>query len=564
VKITNIRTFLADAGWRPWAFVKVETDEGIVGWGECTDVFTQYGVLGAIEDLRPILIGTDPRAYEMRFWDMYRRSRLGSVGGQLGKAIGAIECALLDIKAKALGIPVYELFGGPTRERIPLYWSHMAISRSIAPEIINKPPIRTLGALADCAREVVDQGFKALKTNIIIPGDPPLINYDGFGGGLGTTDQVLNDKMIAAAVKQFETIRNAVGPEMGLILDLNFNTKPESTIRIARALERFNLMWLELDMYDVDAMVQIKQQSPIAIASLETLFYMEQYRPFLEKHACDIVMIDTPWNGFAQSKKIGDLAGVYQLNICPHNYYSHLSTFISAHLCAVLPNVRNMEFDVDDVPWREDFVTVQPTIIDGELILPTGPGWGTEPNEAELKRRSWDSQAPRITVPTGLEDYDENLRQSGLSADLAKDWQGQAVAVTAYDRLISPWNEKSRGEHKRSTPTSSPPAPAAAPAPRAAALPLPAKKPVVPAPAARAHRASGSPKPSPSASGTIQTSAPVVPPRKRNNDLEADTLFEPEVPDEWAADTANHAVPTDQEDGTFPGRDFSDVTSKRR
>jgi galactonate dehydratase len=99
----------------------------------------------------------------------------------------------------------------------------------------------------------------------------------------------------------------------------------------------------------------------------ENLFYMR---------AADVFMIDVPWNGFAQSKKIGYLAETYQFNVAPHNYYSHLSTFISASLCAVLPNVRIQEIDVDDVPWREEMVTIQPDIQKGHLKIPTGPGWG--------------------------------------------------------------------------------------------------------------------------------------------------------------------------------------------
>jgi L-alanine-DL-glutamate epimerase-like enolase superfamily enzyme len=100
-------------------------------------------------------------------------------------------------------------------------------------------------------------------------------------------------------------------------------------------------------------------------------------------------MIDVPWNGFSQSKKVGDLAEVYQLNMAPHNYYSHLSSFISASLCAVLPNVRIMEIDIDDVAWKDDLVTSPPEIIDGHMTIPTGLGWGTDLNEEEVKKHLW-------------------------------------------------------------------------------------------------------------------------------------------------------------------------------
>ena len=105
---------MVDAGWRPWVFVQIETEQGITGFGECSDGRNPRAVIGAIEDVKPLLIGRDPRAYEMRFWDMIRGTRQ-SPGGIAAKGIAGIELALVDIKARALGISVVELFGGPTR-----------------------------------------------------------------------------------------------------------------------------------------------------------------------------------------------------------------------------------------------------------------------------------------------------------------------------------------------------------------------------------------------------------------------------------------------------------------
>ena len=101
-------------------------------------------------------------------------------------------------------------------------------------------------------------------------------------------------------------------------------------------------------------------------------------------------MIDVPWNGFSQSKKIGDLAEVFEHNVAPHNYYSHLSTFISAALCATLPNIRIMEIDIDDVPWKDDLTTNTPEIIDGYMTIPNGPGWGIDINEEVARAHPWD------------------------------------------------------------------------------------------------------------------------------------------------------------------------------
>ena len=389
MKITNIETFIVDAGWRPWIFVRVDTDAGISGWGECSDGRSPYGVTGTVRDLTPLLIGKDPRAYEMRFWDMLRGTRQ-SPGGIAAKAIAGVELALIDIKARALGISVVELFGGPTRERVRVYWSHCGTSRARNSELLNTPPLRTMDDIAALGRVVVARGYTALKTNIVIPGDPASVYFGGFGGEPGTTDGVVSRQMLRHIETLIGTFRDAVGPDVDINLDLNFNFKPESCMRIAQVLEQFDLLWLEIDMYEPDAIRQIKDSTSTKICTGENLFYMREFIPYFQARSADVFMIDVPWNGFAQSKKVGDLAEAYQLNVAPHNYYSHLSTCISASLCAVLPNVRIMEIDVDDVPWREEMVTNVPHIENGYLTIPSGPGWGIEMVEDVLKAHPWD------------------------------------------------------------------------------------------------------------------------------------------------------------------------------
>ncbi len=388
MKITGVETFIVDAGWRPWTFVKMTTDEGVTGYGEISDGRSPNAVVGAIEDFKPLLIGQDPRAFEMRFWDLVRGARQ-SPGGIVAKAIAGLDCAMLDIKAKALGISVVELFGGPTRDRVRVYWSHCGTSRARHPDILDTPPIRTMDDIADLGREVVSRGFTALKTNIVIPGDPATVWFGGFGRGLGTTDQVVSAQLLRHIETLIGTFRDAVGPDVDINLDLNFNFKPESAMRIARVLEQFNLLWLEIDMYDPEAILQIKESTSTTICTGENLFYMREYLPYFQLHAADVFMIDVPWNGFSQSKKVGDLAEVYQLNVAPHNYYSHLASAVSASLCAVLPNVRIMEIDVDDVPWKDDLATVKPEIVDGYYTVPTGPGWGTDLNEEVAREHPW-------------------------------------------------------------------------------------------------------------------------------------------------------------------------------
>jgi len=356
MKISNIESFIVDGGYRPWIYTKIETDDGLVGYGECSDVRAPMGIVGAIEDLKLYLLGKDPRAFEMRYWDMRRRMRQG-LGGIASKAMAGVELALLDLKAKALGISVVELFGGPLRENIRLYWSHCGTGRTFAGDLFGTPPIRTMKDIEALGKEVLDKGYTALKTNIIFPGNPATSFFGGFGQGPGTTDQVASTALLEHIETLIGTFRRAVGSNVDILLDLNFNFKPESCMRIAKQVEQFNLLWLEIDMYNPEAILQIKQSTSTKICTGENLYAMREYLPYFQLHAADIFMIDTPWNGFSQAKKIGDLAEVFQLNVAPHNYYSHLSSFISASLCAVLPNVRIMETDVDDVPWKDELVT---------------------------------------------------------------------------------------------------------------------------------------------------------------------------------------------------------------
>jgi galactonate dehydratase len=388
VKIAEIETFVVDAGWRPWQFVAVRTDAGITGYGECSDGRNPYGVVGAVRDFEPVLVGRDPRPVEARYWDLYRMSRQ-SPGGIAAKAIAGIELALWDIKAKALGVPVYELVGGPLRDRQLVYWSHCGTSRARNHELIGAPPIRTMDDVFRLGEEVARRGFRALKTNIVFPGDPARVHFAGFGGGPGTTDQTVTGELLSHIEMLLGVFRSAVGPHIGLALDLNFNFKPEAARRICQTLTPLGLMWIEMDMYDERALREVKDSTSIPVCSGENLYGLRGYRPYFEARAMDVVMIDVPWNGFAQSRKIAELAESYELNIAPHNYYSHLSTLHSLHLCAAVPNVRIMEVDIDDVPWKDELVDEPPLIENGQARIPTRPGWGADLNEAVARKHPW-------------------------------------------------------------------------------------------------------------------------------------------------------------------------------
>jgi len=391
MKITGIDTFVVDAGWRPWQYIAVRTDEGITGYGECSDGRNPYGVVETAKEFEAILIGEDPRSVEARYWDMYRMGRQ-SPGGIAGKAIAGIDMALWDIKAKALGIPVYELAGGPTRERQRVYWSHCGSSRMGNAELIGVDPINTWEDVTALGKEVVERGFTALKTNPLIPHNEPKTweKLGGFGGGGGTTDGNVTNAFLDGIRMQIGTLRDAVGPYVDIALDLNFNFRVEAAKRIVKALEEFRMMWVEIDIYEPDGLREIRDSTTVPICSGENLITSREYRRYFEARSMDVCMIDLPWNGFTQSLKVADMAETFDINVAPHNYYSHLSTLHSMALCASRGNIRISEIDIDDVPWKDDLLTEKLEIENGEVIIPNRPGWGGDLNEEVALEHVWE------------------------------------------------------------------------------------------------------------------------------------------------------------------------------
>jgi galactonate dehydratase len=389
MKIAKIEDLHCDAGWRYFSFLKITTDTGLVGWSEYQERFGTHGLTGTIHGLGELLIGRDPRPVEAITAFLHGVIRQVQ-GGIAQQAIAAIENALVDIKAKALGIPVYELLGGPVRHRIPLYWSHCGYVRTRWPDQVKQwtgnDPIRGRDDIVRHAQEVADAGFKGLKTNPMrFDGPKPYVHMPGFNGSPGHPELNISKDIVDAVVDQMAAFREGAGPRMNLHLDLNFNYKTEGYIRLAQAMEQFDLFWLEMDTYDAAALATIRRSSRTRIASCESLFHRRQYRPFFEQQAVDVAIIDVPWNGILEAVKIASLADTYEVNIAPHNFNGHLGTLMSAHLCAAVPNVRVMEIDIEDVPWKDDVVSYAPKIEAGDLLLPTGIGWGADVNEEVLR-----------------------------------------------------------------------------------------------------------------------------------------------------------------------------------
>jgi L-alanine-DL-glutamate epimerase-like enolase superfamily enzyme len=141
------------------------------------------------------------------------------------------------------------------------------------------------------------------------------------------------------------------------------------------------MQWLELDSYNPDALSFIRRSSSTPIASLETILGRRGLLPFLEANAVDVGIIDALFNGMTESVKMASLLDIFDVNAAAHNTYSPLGSLITAHFCAVIPNFRMMEYDVDEVPWRQSLITRPLNIENGELTLPTVPGWGADVDE---------------------------------------------------------------------------------------------------------------------------------------------------------------------------------------
>ncbi len=387
MKVTGIETLQCDAGWRIFSFLKLTTSDGVIGWSEFNESFGSAGLSGVIEALAPIVIGQDARAVERIVSHLHVSTRQ-SRGGINHQAIAAFENALLDAKAKALGIPVYALFGGPVRERIPLYWSHTGTYRVRSAALMGVPELRSYDDLARHAAEIKAAGFSALKTNTFLHDGQRLTSFSpGFGRTPGWPELNWDARMLRGIADTLGAVREGVGADFGVMLDVNFHFKSEGFRRVADTVAPFGLSWLEIDTHDAESLRMIRDIASCPIASCETLCHRRDFKPFFERYAMDVAIIDVPWNGLAEFVKIAAMAEPYEINVAPHNFYGHLSTMQSAHLCASVPNFRIMEIDIDSAPWRDDFFTAAPKIEHGELVLPTAPGWGIDVNEKAVRAR---------------------------------------------------------------------------------------------------------------------------------------------------------------------------------
>lgn len=383
MKIVNVETLACDAGWRNYHFLKVETDAGIVGWSEYDEGFGSPGVTAVIAQLAQGLVGQPVPGPQRFYAEAYSRTR-PAAGGVVGEGIGALENALLDVRAKALGVPCYELLGGKLRDRLRVYWSHCPAWRINHPKYFG-PPVTDLDGVKAMGAEARERGFTALKTNLFLFDDGPAHAWrPGFAAPFHPELNV-ERRLVRNLRDNLEALRDGAGPDMDILLDLNFNAKTEGYLKLLRAIADHDLFWVEIDSYSPDALAYIRQHSPHPVSSCETLFGTREFLPFLRGNAVDVAIVDAVWNGVWQSVKIADLAEAHEVNVAPHNFYGHLCTFMNAHFACAVPNFRIMETDIDRLAWDDELFTHAPEYRDGHLLVPDRPGWGTDPIEEALR-----------------------------------------------------------------------------------------------------------------------------------------------------------------------------------
>lgn len=377
-RITGYRQLHADFGWRTISFLAIDTDAGITGWTEYYEGAGNLGLNALIAAHLDRLRGDDAMALD-RILTRLRGAVLQAPGGLNAQAIGAIGNALLDIRGKEFGVPVHALWGGAVRDRIPLYWSHFASYRVRYPQFLDLPAPRTLDDLSALAEAAAAQGFAAIKTTALRPVEGGFTNHRPTTGESGGYPALNLDAAVARGVAQvIGALKAGAGPDMGVALDINYFFKPAGFRALARLLEPLGLYWLEVDSVDPQELARLRRDVALPVASLEHLYGRHDYRRFLDAGAVDVAIVDPIWNGFSEALRIAALAEAYEINVAPHNYYGHLSDFISANLAAVIPNLAIMETDLDAVPWRHEFYSHAPAIAGGSMALPDRPGWGTE------------------------------------------------------------------------------------------------------------------------------------------------------------------------------------------
>jgi len=401
LKIVRLKTAVVEGNF-DWTFVRIETDEGIHGLGEC---FFAPGLTAILRSLEPLLLAEDPRDVHRLFRKLQlATSGAGSVAGIVYNAISGIEAALWDVLAQSLGIPLYRVLGGKFRDQIRIYAdchggqaleSLDEILRSRQPSWIKDGTVAAKDYFADtrdvrpCSPEdyrkravaMKAKGYTALKFDLDVPGTE----------GSDPYNRCLTNSAIDRMVSLIGAVREGVGDDVDIAVDCHWRYSVSDVAKVARALEPFRLLWLEdpVPAESLEALRAVSSRVRIPIATGENLYLFEGFREMLQTHAVGIVTPDLQKvGGLAVAAQIARFADGQTIPVAPHNISGPVGTLTSAHFCATIPNFLVLEFHASDVPFWNDLVDgiQKPIIQHGSIQLPKGPGLGVKLNE-EVARK---------------------------------------------------------------------------------------------------------------------------------------------------------------------------------
>ncbi len=354
MKITDIKTFNVFTYRTNFVFVKLETDEGISGIGEGTLEYKENALLGAIEDIKRVLIGRDPREVERISHELYRDS-YWRVGPVLQSAVSAVNMAMWDIKAKAAGVPVYEMLGGKVRDGVRMYANAWFAGA------------RTADEFAAAAVKAKNMGVTALK-------------WDPFGKAY----MYMENADFRRSIEIVEAVRGAVGNDVDLLIEGHGRFDIATGIKIANAIKPFDPFFFEEPTPPdcLDALAQVHKNAPVPIAAGERLYSLTQMRDFLERGCADFVQPDiSHCGGISAVKKMAALCEAHYVALAPHNPSGPVANAATLHIAASTQGFRILEICLTDVSWRKELTNERVVFDKGNILIPTGVGLGLEINE---------------------------------------------------------------------------------------------------------------------------------------------------------------------------------------
>jgi len=363
MKITSIKTLVCNAEMRNWVFVRVETDQpGLYGWGEATLEWKTRAVVGAVQDLEPLLSGRDPRDIENNLRVMTKHSfwRLGVIGNT---AVSGIEMALWDICGKELNVPVWRLLGGKTRERLKIY-THLGFG-AMTPVYESMDGAR----VGERAREVIARGYRALKVVFI-----PYTHYTASPRQLGDVAGMM------------QGLREAVGEDVEIMIDFHGRCASTSVaLQYIDVLAPYRPLFVEepIPPGDAPAMRLIQDKSSVPIATGERLVDRKEFDDLFRLRAINIAQPDLCHvGGFSEARKIAAMAETAGVGVAPHNPLGPLAGVAALHFGIATPNFVIQEEMSGAVPWYHDVVDSPIRMQDGHWLIPDRPGLGVEVREA--------------------------------------------------------------------------------------------------------------------------------------------------------------------------------------